>query len=70
MTIRGDKGAEFIGNRIAAWRKGLAYKCGILCEQRRTDWESGLRDFAESATVSLYMYGPFELKKAMRLERV
>jgi len=53
VTIRGDKGAEFIGNWIAAWCKEHSIQAQYTVHatpQQNDRAEHGFRDLAESAT--------------------
>jgi len=59
VTIWDDKGAEFIGNRIAAWRKEHGIQpqhcaCNPTAERESGAW---LQDLAESATCILARAG-------------
>jgi hypothetical protein len=60
VTIRDDKGAEFIGNRIAAWRKehGIQAQHTVRATPEQSGRaERGFRDLAESATCILARAG-------------
>jgi len=59
VTFRHDKGAEFIGNRIADCTRSMAYKPSTQCAQplNRLGEQSGFRDLAEIATCILVRAG-------------
>jgi transposase InsO family protein len=60
VTIRDDKGAEFIGNRIAAWRRehGIQAQHTVRATpQQNGRAERGFRDLGESATCLLARAG-------------